>query len=342
MNVRRLLGTALWRTGDSQGAVDALLPIAERSDADSYSLTLVGRAFEKLGNRKRAAIYLDRAARPVQVDPVPFGTLDDLGVIERNNADTPGNAKTAIPLISRLLLAGRSAEALAKAQDMQRQNPGVPAAHVLVGDALMALRRPADAANAYKRAANIDFSESTVLRLVEAEQRSGDSPGVVRTLDLFLSQNPRNVPVSLLIAEHYLSVKQWDKAIETLESLRSRVGDRDAAILNNLAWAWLNKGDEKRALVYARAAYQLSQANPAVASTYGWMLYKSGSNIAAGIALLEKAVSSTPGNATLHYQLAQAYAATGKRELAKKQILLALADRSFHDGIAGRALLSKL
>jgi cellulose synthase operon protein C len=58
---QRLLGLALWRSGSSTDAVDALRPLAERGDG--YALTLTGRAFEALGDRAAAANALDRAAR---------------------------------------------------------------------------------------------------------------------------------------------------------------------------------------------------------------------------------------------------------------------------------------
>src|SRR3569833_537556 len=74
MNVtaRRLLGAALLRSGDAKGALDVLRPIALRGDADSYTLALVGRAFEATGERDWAANFLDRSAWPAANGAAPF------------------------------------------------------------------------------------------------------------------------------------------------------------------------------------------------------------------------------------------------------------------------------
>ena len=62
VKARRLYGRALWQSGDDRGAVLILTPIADRPDADSYVLTVIGRANERLGDRARAAGYLDPAS----------------------------------------------------------------------------------------------------------------------------------------------------------------------------------------------------------------------------------------------------------------------------------------
>ena len=60
---RRLLGLALWRSGDNQGAIDILKPISD--DGDAWVAMLTARACEGVGDRLCAAIMLDRAANPL-------------------------------------------------------------------------------------------------------------------------------------------------------------------------------------------------------------------------------------------------------------------------------------
>ena len=59
---RRILAAATWADGDADGAIEALLPIVDRTDADSWSLLLAARAASELGRRGEAAPYLTRAA----------------------------------------------------------------------------------------------------------------------------------------------------------------------------------------------------------------------------------------------------------------------------------------
>src|SRR3546814_11970859 len=57
---RRLLGAAQYQAGNFSAAAQALQPLIERGDADSYSLTLAARAHEALGKPQIAAQLLER------------------------------------------------------------------------------------------------------------------------------------------------------------------------------------------------------------------------------------------------------------------------------------------
>ena len=51
LRARRLLGTAMWRAGDARSAINVLGRMAQRADADSYTLSVIGRAYEEAGDR---------------------------------------------------------------------------------------------------------------------------------------------------------------------------------------------------------------------------------------------------------------------------------------------------
>ncbi|MEK6638263.1 MAG: tetratricopeptide repeat protein [Pseudomonadota bacterium] len=340
LKARRLLGTAMWHAGDSRSAIAVLEPVAKRDDADSYTLSVIGRAYEDLGDRKAAAAFLDRAALPVRGEPVPFDMTSDLARMAMVSSGNPDNADVAIPRITALIRSGQIAQALRSAERLRDLNPGVPAAHVLVGDAMIALGRTEDGVKAYEIAASIRFSEPIALRLIDAKRRSGDNGGAVRVLDLFLSQNPRNVAALLLASDYFMETGQWDVAIATLDSLRERLGNRDATILNKLAWAWFGQGNNERALTYAGAAYSIAISNPALASSYGWMLYKSGKDKPKGIALLKKSVAIAPNAPMLRFQLAQLMLESGDRAGAKAQLQAAMALPDFAQRKAALELLA--
>ncbi len=342
LKARRLLGTAMWRAGDAKSAISVLQPLAKRADADSYTLSVIGRAYEDDGNRGAAATFLDRAAMPVRGAAVPFEMQGNLAALASQNMGDADNADVAIPRISAMIAGGQSASALVDAQRILSKNPGVPAAHVLVGDTLMSLNRPADAAKAYSDAANIQFSEPNAMRFLAALQKSGQDAAALRVLDLFLSQNPRSVPGLLLASDHFMETGQWDRAIDLLEGLRARLGDRDATLLSNLGWAWFSKGDARKAVTFARAAYSIAPGNPAVANSSGWILYKTGSDKAEGVALLQKAVSIAPDHPGLRFQLAQALIGTGHNEAARVHLEKAIGTPGFVDRQKAAALLAGL
>jgi cellulose synthase operon protein C len=342
LKAQRLLGAALWRAGDAKGTIKALERTANRSDADSYTLSVIGRAYEADGNRGTAATYLDRAAQPVRGEALPFEMAGDLKRLAKASAGPSDNADFAVPYINKLVLEGQTGQALMVAEQLRQRNPGAPAAHVLVGDALMAQGKTSEAVKAYQDAANINFSEPVALRLIDALIRSGDPASALRALDFFLAQNPRSVSGLLLAADHFMATAQWDQAIGVLEGLRTRLGNRDAAVLSNLGWAWFNKGDLAKGIDYSAAAYGMSPANPAFADGYGWILFKSGRNREGGAALLQKAVSIAPGHPGLRFHLGQALIGLGRKPEAKPHLALAAAAQDFPDHKKAALLLAGL
>lgn len=333
---RRLLAAALIRAGDNRGALDILRPVALRDDADTYTLSLVGRAFEQSGERNWAARFLDRAVVPGHDPASPFGSDASLAILGKAAAELKTPA-AYVELVRGLIMAKQYPQALARAQILVKQNPGAPAAQVLVGDTYVAMGGFGAAVDAYRRAADMRFDEPTALRLVDALDRDGRRGEAAATLALFLSQNPANINALRLAAHWQIAAGQWDVAIATLESLRARVGNRDVAMLAELAYAYLGKGDADGAEVYAAAAYRLAPSNPAAADAWGMALLAQGNNEPAG-QLLEKAASMSPRTAMLRWHLAQAYNVLGRKADAKLQATAALMDPAFPNRAEAQAL----
>ena len=306
---RRLLAAAQWRMGDAANAVVTLRPIADMPDADSYSLSLMGRALARLGDSANASLYLARAARP---QPGALAALDPLSEADfaaaRQAAEAhPADGPAQIRLISALLARGQRDQALGRARRLQAENPGVPDVHVLVGDALEIGGDYAGAANQYRRAANLAFTEGVAMRLIEALQRSNQADAADAVLNLFVQQNPRSVPGLILLGGRAMQQQNWPFAIDIYEGLRQRIGNNDATIRNNLAWAYSESGDLDRAIPLARHAWALDRDNPATADTLGWLLFKSGRR-AEGLMLLQQAARGAPSDSDIRRRLAQAQA----------------------------------
>jgi tetratricopeptide (TPR) repeat protein len=300
---RRLLGAALLRAGNAGDALDALRPIGLRADADSYSLTLIARAFEAEGKRDWAARFLDRAASPTRPSPAPFGSDDGVSGLAAAADAAPGDPVAQLDLIRGFLEAGQASAALGHAQALAAAAPGSAQAQTVLGDTLWATNRLPEATAAYSRAANLDYDEPAMLRLVEALDRTGHRDAAQRALALFLSQNPADVPARRLAAAWQVAAEDWDAAINTLEGLRATLGSRDAAILGELALAYAGNGDADIGSRYGAAAYRLAPMNPAVVDAYGWALAKAGNRDGAR-QLLVKAVSLAPGDPGIRGHLA--------------------------------------
>ncbi|KQM64115.1 hypothetical protein ASE75_08865 [Sphingomonas sp. Leaf17] len=308
--VRRMLAASLARSGDARAALDMLRPIMVRADADGYALRLAGRSAEMTGDRTAAARLIDRVAFGVNGAATPFATEDGIGALAAAKAGVPGDPAYAVGLIRGLVGAGDRAGALAQAQGLARATPGAAAAHLAVGDVLVAGGRYGEAAAAYARAADLSFDEPTMLRLVEALGRANRPADAATTLALYLSQNPQTLTARALLGHWQVAAGQWDAAIETLEGVRARIGNRDVALLVDLARAYAGDGDGAVARIYGAAAYALAPMTPAVVDAYGWAAHVDGDAAAARV-LLDKARTLAPGDRAIAAHLAALRAAVG-------------------------------
>ncbi|MFS0736154.1 tetratricopeptide repeat protein [Sphingomonas sp. 1P06PA] len=299
---RRLLALAQWRDGDPAAVAATLAPIVESVEADSWALTLAARAQEKLGDRTAAAALLDRVSAPGNM-AVP-GDPGRLPGLRAAATAAGGEAEPRIALIRALLATGGAQEAILEARALALANPGVTDAWVLVGDALTAGGRPAVAAEAYRRAANLGFSEPVAMRLIAALRRAGRAQAGAAVLATYLAQNPRSVPARRLQADALMVAGNWNGAARVLQGLRATLGPRDVVIANNLAWALFNSRQPRPALALLDAARSMAPASPALAYSAGWMrhaLRRPG-----GIALLEQAANQVPDSQMVQQRLAAA------------------------------------
>lgn len=332
---RRLLATALMRRDASRDAIDLLAPVIERGDADSYSLTLAARAFERIGDRGRAAELFDRAAAPARSAGGAFAPDASIRVLAAEAAT--GGPGQEVAFIRGLIASGDPVAAARRAAEMIGRDPGVPEPHLLLGDVAMLAGSPRDAVAAYRRAASLRFDEPTMLRLVEAQDKSGDRAGAASTLALFLSQNPVNLAALRMAAHWQIAAGEYDAAIDSLETIRHRIGDGDAVILAELAFAHAALGEHAEARAFGRAAYTLAPTNAAVVDAFGWAALQAG-DAAMALELLQKAVRIAPGHSVIRWHLAQAYDAAGRGREAAAAARAALADPNFTDRREAEAL----
>ncbi len=303
VTARKLLALALLHGDAARDALAFILPAAQRSDADSYTLTLTARALERIGDRAAAAAMLDRAASPARGRSTAFAPDAAIGELAARARTTPGDPAVAVPYIRALLATGDLAQATRAAQMVADANPGAPAAQLVLGDTLAAGGRFAAAATAYARAAATRFDEPTMLRLVDARDRAGQRREASAALSLFLGQNPNNVTALRLAGQWQLAAGDAAAAVDTLETLRTMVGDRDAALLADLSAAYALAGQSGPAVDYAAAAYALAPANPLVVDAYARALVRAG-NAGAALPLAVKAVRLAPGHAGIRLHLA--------------------------------------
>jgi tetratricopeptide (TPR) repeat protein len=180
-----------------------------------------------------------------------------------------------------------------------------------------------------------------MLRVVEALDRLDRRGEAASALALFVSQNPQNVTALRLAAHWQIAAGDFDDAVATLENLRSRLGDRDAAIQAGLSLAYAGLGRVDAAVEHGEAAYALAPGNPAAADAYGWALRLSG-DAEGALQLLTKAAKIAPRHPMLRWHLAQALADLGRKPEAAAQARAALADPGFPERASAQALIAQL
>lgn len=269
---RRILAAADWADGDADGAIEALLPVVDRPDADSWSLLLAARAAAELGRRGESADYLARAATLMRGEAVPFAVSNDYGLLTMAADAEPLDPAKAIPAISADILSGNSARAIGRATRLRDANRGVSDAHILLGDAALAGGRYDLAVQAYRAARDLDASERAALRLANALFRAGDAAGSGAAILALRDSQPSSIAADRLAGHLAMDIEHWDQAIAHFERVRSRIGNRDAVILRELARAWAAKGDGDRALPLIDRAYRLQPLNAGIMEFYADLL----------------------------------------------------------------------
>jgi putative PEP-CTERM system TPR-repeat lipoprotein len=222
-----------------------------------------------------------------------------------------------IPAVSlRVLLELRSSgpdAAIARVKQLRDRQPKDAALMVLEGDVLMAANKPADAARAYAESEKARPDASTALKHFEAMQRAG-LPRPEQPLMRWLAVQPDDYRVRTALSEFYISANRSNEAVVELEAVLKQVPN-NAAILNNLAWLYHQRGD-KRAQETARQAYNLASTNPSVIDTYGWILVNE-KQVEQGLPLLETAAKASSNDADIQYHYAVALANSDRKDEAR-------------------------
>jgi putative PEP-CTERM system TPR-repeat lipoprotein len=214
---------------------------------------------------------------------------------------------------------GNVASALQRARKLV--GDASPAAlHATEGDLYMAAGQAKEAAAAYDAAHRLQPTARLAVKLYHARRSAGEA-GAERVLTQWLEREPGAFDVRRILAAHYESRGDADRAVAEYERLLA-AGRVDPPMLNNLAWLLHERGDP-RALELAQRAYESAPQVAEIADTYGWILVRM-DKIADGLDVLERALAQAPANPDIQYHAAYAYSRAGKAaraaELARQAL----------------------
>ncbi len=190
---------------------------------------------------------------------------------------------------------------------------------LLEADLLLAEGRYPEAVEGYRQLVSLGNREA-VLRLSVAQLDEGEVDEALTLMDGWLADHPGDLGVAMLRAAGLRRKGDENATVAQYEALAA---SGDPVVLNNLAWLYMERGDE-RAIETAEAAFALAPDDPDIADTMGWILVRFGQPEKA-IRLFNDSIQARPRDATFRYHLGVAYLESGDLNAGRAALEEALA-----------------
>ena len=301
--------------------------VAEQGSAAAPSLVLA-EYYGRTNQFKDAKAFLGRA-RESGADPSALEGLElllaetEIPLLiqakrldqARKLADSVGSSFPTSPEAQLLrakveLSAGDEKSGFDQLSRINRKYPQQPIAFEFLGDYYFSKETFEKAVGAYQKAWLRAPSQTLAIKMHRALREASSTEKSLEPLKQWLEISPDSPQASTLLAMGYQAAGKNDEAIELYEKIR-KSRPTDAVALNNLAWLYYERKDE-RALETAAEAYRLRPDNTAIADTYALVLLQQTNETAKAIEILEKAIAADPENKELKQRLEEAKAAADK------------------------------
>jgi len=314
-------------------AQDALAAIPDRAEL----LEAAGQAQLAAGDTNQAVATFTKLAKVRPGAPEPYihmanaqmAAKDPDGAVQSlKKALTirPDNVGIERAIVKVTLDAGRDAEALAMARNLQKSRPKESVGYMLEGDINMSKKNWSEAASAYRIGLKSVGTTDLAVRLNAALRAGGNVAEADKLLADWVRDHPKDRDVRAYLAELAIEKRDYRAAVAHYKSMLEIRSD-DALALNNLAY-FSGELKDPKALEYAERARNLAPNNAAILDTYGVLLADRG-EVKRGIEMLQKAVSLAPASTGIRLNLARALIKDGQKAAAKKELeaLAQLGDR---------------
>lgn len=302
LDVARLLGQVLLRRGDFEGARGILDRLANSQNPSAAPLA----------RSLQAALLFNQ------------NRLDEGFAFLRSTAGDDGEDSeliTALQILRVQMMTGRLGDARAQIASMQDQFPGNLALRLLEGNLYALEGRPDEAVRVYRALLEENPDHLIVLqRLYAALRETGRGEAARDLLDAALARQPEAGALLMLRAVELEEELRGEEAIAIYEELYE--ADPDSLVVaNNLAsmLATHRNSPEDIKRAYAIAQRLNGTAIPAMLDTLGWVQYLNGETEAA-VLNLQAAARGLPGNPTVAFNLAHAYAQAGRDADARAEL----------------------
>lgn len=305
-------------------AQDALGVLPDRPEI----LDAAGRAQQAAEDFNQALATYGKLATLMPSSPLPYIRMAEIQVAAKNRDAAMQSLRKALSVkadsieaqrgIMMLDLdAGRPAEALAMARQIQKQRPKEAVGYVLEGDVHALKKSWSEAVAIYRTGIKQSGATELAVKLHSVLVSGGSSGEADKFAESWLKERAKDGQFRLYLAEAASARKDYVSASKHYRILLD-AQPNNPGVLNNLAWVSAQNKDPK-AIEYAEKAYQLAPDQAAIVDTLGGLLIEKG-DTARGLELLQKAVALTPQSAVIRFNFAKALVKSGRKDEAKKQL----------------------
>lgn len=230
-------------------------------------------------------------------------------------------------LVAVYTLLNRQRDAIGISRDVQRQRPKEAVGYMLEADVQASQKKWTEAASVLRTGIATARNPSLVIALNKALKADNRNADADKALADWIRDNPKEPMVRTFVAETSLNAKLYDQAFKQYKDVLA-IQPKNPMVLNNMAWIAGQLKDAK-AVEYAEQANTLAPNNPAILDTLGMLLMDKG-DAKRGVALLQQALTIAPEAHPIRLNLAKAYAKSGQKDAAKKELeaLLKLDDKN--------------
>ncbi|EXI92629.1 MAG: tetratricopeptide repeat protein [Candidatus Accumulibacter sp. BA-94] len=310
--------------GALAAAQDALAAMPDRPEI----LDAAGRAQQAAGDYNQALATYGKLAAVKPDLPLPYLRMAEIEVAAKNKPAALENLRKGLKVqpnsleaqrgIMMLELdAGRPAEAMAMAKEVQKQRPKEAIGYLFEGDAQASLKNWPAAIAAYRLGLKETGGSDLAAKLHLALANSGNMTEADSFAASWLKDHAKDSRFRFYLAGHATARKDYAGAARHYRVLLEAQPD-NALVLNNLAWVGAQIKDPK-ALEYAEKANRLAPNQPAQMDTLAVLLMEKGDSQRA-LELFRQALELAPQAAVIRVNYARALIKAGQKSEAKKQL----------------------
>lgn len=276
--VRQLLARALHLSGNDRELIYRFGEVAMRRDAGPYLAETVGRAYEALGQRDKAAPLLEKAARAGKPGLTAIAASIPVEIAQARGS--AGGADT-VALVRGLIASDRPPAAVQAAEAFLGKFPGSADALGLSGDAFLAAGQPDKALERYRAAAAIRRPWPLTRRMIAAHAARNNGQAEYALLADHLRGEPANREAAAMLARLACDGDRWKQCAALVDHALASGGTRDPQLWVLKAEAALREKNLAGAREAAERAYRLQRSDPLARQAFARTLAASGEETAA-------------------------------------------------------------